>query len=167
MTPEKVDQLLSDYKTIKGRCQYLEALIVEMKADARAWRNNLACELAGASGKEMDGMPRGNAVGNPTERIGILLASGYTPDGLKELEALTKQYEQELSQKSATLRFVDAWLVGLTEKEQWIIRQQVLEGAFWREIIREYEKKYGEQYSKEGLKRIKHNALMKIYKMAA
>ncbi len=167
MMPEKVDQMLKDYKPFKGRCIYLKAMIAEMEEDAEVWRRNLASDLVGATGKGEDGMPKGNTVSSPTERIGIMLASGYEPEDLKELEKKIVECRKELLQKSRVVQFVDAWLEGLTEKEQWVIRQQVIDGAFWREIIREYQAKYGDQYSKEGLKKIKRNALRKIYKLAS
>jgi len=167
MLPERADQMLRDYKMFLGRCKYLSALIPELKAEAAAWRDNLAEELCSIGGQNLDGMPHGSTVGNPTERLGIMLADGYTPDGLKELEKQIVDYERELSEKSMTVHFVDAWLDGLTEKESWIVRMQVIEGAYWREIVMEYHRRYGEEYSREGLKKIKDGAIAKIHQMAS
>ena len=167
MLPENVDQMLKDYKSFSGRCKYLTALIEELEADAELWKRNLASDLVGATGSGDDGMPKGNSVSSPTERIGIMLASGFIPDDLRDLEARIVEYRKELNLKSRTIQFVDAWLAGLTDKEAWVIRQQVIEGAFWREIIREYQAKYGDIYSKEGLKKIKRNAMKKVYSLAS
>lgn len=167
MLPEKADQMLRDYKVFLGRCKYLSALIREMKADAAAWRENLADELSGVGAQNLDGMPHGTSVGNPTERLGIMLADGYVVDGLRDLEKQIAEYERELKDKSITLHFVEAWLDGLTEKERWIVQMQVIEGAYWREIIMEYHRRYGEEYSREGLKKIRDAAVRKIHQMAS
>lgn len=167
MLPEKVDQMLKDYKAFAGRCKYLTVLIPELKQEAAAWRANLASELAGSGGQNMDGMPHGTTVGNPTERLGIMLASGYTPEGLRELEKQIKDYEDELKDKTLAVHFVEAWLDGLSEKERWIVEKQVINGMYWREIIAEYHRRYGEEYSKEGLKKIKDGAIEKIHQMAS
>lgn len=167
MLPEKADQMLRDYKPFLGRTKYLSALIPELKAEAAAWRRNLPNELCYVGAQNIDGMPHGSTVGNPTERIGIMLAEGYTPDGLKELEKQITEYEQELREKGIVLRFVEAWLDGLTEKERWIVQMQVIDGAYWREIVAEYHRRYGEEYSKEGLKKIKEGAIAKIHQMAS
>ena len=121
MLPERADQMLRDYKPFRGRCEYLKTLIPELKNEAAIWHRELAADLARSSANEMDGLPRGNKVGNPTERLGIMLASGFTPEGLKELEAEIASYEQELQEKAVTVHFVEAWLPGLTEKERWLI----------------------------------------------
>ena len=167
MLPEKADQMLRDYKVFLGRCKYLTTLIPELKAEAAAWKEHAADDLIGGGAQNLDGMPHGTTVGNPTERLGIMLADGYTPDGLKELEQQIADYEMELRDKLVTVHFVEAWLDGLTEKERWIVHRQVIEGAYWREIVVEYHRKYNEEYTREGLKRIRDGAIAKIHQMAS
>lgn len=167
MLPERADQMLRDYKVFLGRCKYLTALIPWLKAEAADWKQNMAEELSSIGSQNMDGMPHGTMIGNPTERFGIMLADGYTPDGLKEMEKQIEEYEKELKEKSTTVFFVEAWLAGLTEKERWIIQSQVIDGLYWREIIMEYHRKYGEEYSREGLKKIRDGAMNKIHQMAS
>ena len=166
MMPEKADQMLSSYKMCLGRYQYLMALLPELREEAARWKVNLASDLAGVNAQNMDGMPHGTAVSNPTERLGIMLADGYAPEGLKELNRQIEQYEKELNEKSVVVHFVEAWLSGLTDKERWIIEAQVIDGAYWREVMAEYRKRYGEDYSREGLKKIRDAAMAKIHQMA-
>lgn len=167
MLPEKADQMLRDYKVFLGRCKYLSALIPELKAEAAALRDNAVNDLISVSSQNLDGMPHGTSVGNPTERIAIILADGYTSEGVIELEKQITAYEAELRDKLITVRFVEAWLDGLSEKERWIVHRQVIEGAYWREIVHEYRTKYSEEYTKDGLKRIRDAALEKIHRMAS
>ena len=159
--------MLRDYKVFLGRCKYLTALIPELKAEAAYWKQNIAEDITSLGGQNMDGMPHGTKIGNPTERFGIMLAEGYTPEGLQRLEQQIDEYEKELKEKRPTIVFVEAWLGGLTEKERWIVQMQVIEGAYWREIVTAYHVKYGEEYSREGLKKIRDGALNKIYQMAS
>lgn len=166
MTPEKVDQLLRDHKMTVGRRKYLENVIEELKMQAEYWKNHVADDLVTLGSQVVDGMPHGTTVGNPTERFGIMLASGYTPDGLKELEAEIRNLESEEHERAVNIRIVEAWLDGLTEKERWLVESQLIEGMYWRQVVSEYHSKYGEEYSKEGLKRIRDIAIAKIYRMA-
>lgn len=167
MLPEKADQMLRDYNVTLGRCEHLRTILPELEKEARIWRKALAADIARSSENDLDGMPRGNRVGNPTERLGIMLASGFTPDGLKELEGEIARYSQELREKELHIHFVEAWLRGLNDRERWIITRQVIDGAYWRQIVAEFRERYGEEYTREGLKRIKVCALDKIHKMAA
>ena len=159
--------MLRDYKQFLGRCKYLSALIPELEEEAEHWRSDVHSEVIGIGGQNMDGMPHGGTVGSPTERIGIMLAMGYEPKGLQDLEKEIKAYKEELQHKLVTVHFVEAWLDGLTDKERWIVERQVIDGAYWREVTSEYRHRYGEEYSKEGLKRIKVSAMEKIHRMAA
>lgn len=166
MAPEKVDQFLKDHKMTVGRHKYLVSMIEELKSQAEDWKKNLAEDIVSLGGQVIDGMPHGTTVGNPTERFGIMLASGFTPEGLKELEQEIRKLEKEAHDKEVSIRIVEAWLDGLTEKERWIVEKQVIDGMYWREVVSEYHRQYGEEYSKEGLKRIRDGAVSKIYRMA-
>lgn len=166
MMPEKAYTMLKSYKEYLGRCEYLKLLIDDLKTDAELWSAHATDELPIMGGQNLDGMPRGNAVGNPTERLGILLADGYKPAALAELEQKIADYELELRMKSIAVHFVDAWLSGLTEKERTIVKMQVIDQSCWREVVAAYKEKFGDEYSKEGLKRIRDRALEKIYIMA-
>ena len=166
MVPEKVDQLLKDHKMTVGRHKYLVSMIDELKCQAEEWSKNIAEDIVTLGNQSIDGMPHGTTVGNPTERFGIMLASGFTPAGLKELEHEIRQLEKEAHEKAVSIKIVEAWLDGLTEKERWIVEKQLIDGMYWREVVSEYHRRYGEEYSKEGLKRIRDSAVSKIHKMA-
>jgi len=114
----------------------------------------------------MDGMPHGTTVGNPTERIALMLATGYTTEDVIELQGNIEKLEAEYCQKKIVVRFVEAWLKGLTEKERWMIERAMFDGMTYREINAKYREAYGDSCSKDLLRRLKKDALAKIYEMA-
>lgn len=166
MTPERADQMLHDYKTFLGRCNYLEKLIEGLEREMRIWQHNLAADVASIGAQNLDGMPHGTKVGNPTERYGLMLASGYTPEGLEELRKQIRAYKMERKEKLITVTFVEAWLGGLPMKQRWMIERQIFDGMTYAEINTLYRQTFEEPCSKDTLRRLRKDALANIYKMA-
>lgn len=79
MQPEQVREMLDNYRQFQGRCEYLELYIRQMQDDIEALTHDVAEGLALSGNRELDGMPHGTTVSNPTERMGVMLASGYMP----------------------------------------------------------------------------------------
>ena len=166
MLPERAEMMLAQYRRCVGRCAFLKKTIAEAEADIELWRRNLADELVLSGGANLDGMPRGTKVGNPTERIGIMLATGYEPEDLKEAEASLVRLREELRENRMLLSFVEAWLEGLTAKERWLIEQLYFEGYTYNEAAHAYAEKYGVQISRDGIRRMKKVTVQKVADMA-
>ena len=116
--------------------------------------------------QQLSGMPHGTTVGNPTEKLGIMLASGWVPDDILEMQAELKETRQEHEQRYFTVLFVSAWLNGLPERERWIVEHQVIDGEYWKEVVCKFKTAFQEETSKDSLKRLKQRAMEKIYQMA-
>ena len=166
MLPEKAEQMLKQYKECVGRCGYLRKAIQEAEADIELWKHSMAAELANSGGQNMDGMPHGTSVGKPTERMAMMLVSGYTPAGLQEAEELLKEMQKELREKEVVVIFVEAWLSGLTERERWLIEQLYFEQQTYAYVISALRTVHGISTSKDGVRRMKKVALEKIFQMA-
>jgi len=166
MTAEKAEEMLREYKEYTGRCGFLQKAIPEVRADIEMWEASLASDLANSGGVSMDGMPHGTSVGNPTERMGLMLAAGYVPQGLGEAKKRLKDMESELHEKEIVVVFVESWLSGLTEREKWLIEQSYFEQKTYAEIITGLRDSHGISTSKDGVRRMKKAAMEKIYKMA-
>lgn len=167
MTAERVNEMLHNYREYLGRCKHLE---IEIAQAEKALKSSIATareDAAAPGGQNLDGMPHGTTVGNPTERIALMFADGRYPKYIEDIAADLKELKEEYRQKSPTVVFVEAWLLGLTERERWIIEQQVIDGVTWRELASQHEKLFGEQRTKEGLKKLRARALEKIYRMAS
>lgn len=161
-----MNQMLHDYREHLGRCRSLEQEIKEIEATLQRLRASMVADAAAPGSQNMDGMPRGTAIGNPTERIGGMFADGYVPEYIRELEEELTAKRAEYQRISATVVFVGAWLEGLADRERWIIETQVIDGVPWRRVVAMYREKYGEIRTRDGLKKLRLRALEKIYRMA-
>lgn len=166
MLPERAEMMLAQYRRCVGRCAFLKKTIAEAEADIELWRRNLAEDLVLSGGANLDGMPHGTTVGNPTERMAIMLATGYEPEDLKDAEASLIPLRDELREKEMVLCFVEAWLEGLTAKERWLIEQLYFEGFTYNEAAHAYAEKYGIQISRDGIRRMKKATVQKVADMA-
>lgn len=166
MTFEEIEEMLKTYRFEVGRCGHLENEIEQAKRDIKRARAALAGDLAGPGAQTITDMPRGTTVGNPTEKIGIILASGYVSDELRELELKLNELTDEYNTRKRTIEYVEKWLRGLPERERWVIETQYIDGVIWREILVKYPERFGEYRSKDTLKRIRDRAIEMIIDMA-
>ena len=165
MKPEMVDQCLANYREYSARCTFLEHEIHELRLLADRMRNNAIAESVHIT-SVMTGMPHGTEISDPTGRLAIEFADGYTPEHVVQVEKEIKRLDAEYHLKITTVIFVDAWLKALNRRERYIIENKTIGGMFWRELIAGYNKEFGELYSKETMKRIRNAALEHIYKVA-
>ena len=166
MTHEKVDEMLKSYRFEIGRCGHLEVEIRQTEVEIERVKHEAAEEVASLQSPQLTGMPHGTSISSPTERAGIALASGWKPDYLKQMEKDLAEMQKEYNQRRLTVAFVSSWLQGLTERERWIVEHQVIDGEFWKDVMAGYKSRYGEESSKDSLKRLKSRAMEKIYAMA-
>ena len=167
MTQERVDTMLHNYREYVGRCKYLAAEIDEMTEDLKTLKASSYSDAVAPGAQNLNGMPHGTDVSSPTERIAVMFASGSKPTYIVELEKIIEELKCEYRRKWTTVVFVESWLQCLTDRERWIIVQQVIDGVTWRELTMQYEHCFGEARTRDGLKKLKQKALSKIYKTAA
>lgn len=166
MTIERIEEMLKTYRFEVGRCGHLENEIALTKNQIERAKAGLADDLAGPGAQVITDMPRGTTVGNPTEKLGMMLASGYKSDEIRELEAKLGELIAEYTERKKTVDYVSSWLNGLPERERWMIETQVIDGVIWREILTKYPERFGEYRSKDTLKRIRDKAFDMIVDMA-
>lgn len=166
MTHEKVDELLKAYRFEVGRCGHLETEIAQLQKAIASSMDSLAEDVSAVKPQQLSDMPHGTTVGSPTERIAIMLASGWIPDYLKDMQKELAELQQEYDGRYFTVLFVSSWLKGLTERERWIVEHQIIDGEYWKDVVRKYRDTFCEETSKDSLKRLKQRALDKIYQMA-
>lgn len=166
MLPSKVDEMLKNYRTAKGRTAHLD---IELNRLERELRRTVAAdreEIADISGHQYDVMPHGNAVGQPTEQKALKL---YNLPESQEVAAIRQRIHEitmEQEEHFFSVHFVEAWLGGLTEKERWIIEKQTIDSVSWKEVAYHYSNVFGHSAKIDTLRRIKRLAMDKIYKMA-
>lgn len=167
MTRAQVDEYLATYRECVGRMGSLKLTIRRQRAELEDRKRNLAADAALETPEREEGMPHGSGVGNPVERIVLKYADGFLPAEIIEEEKGLRALEEELAYRQRVVQYVDAWLKGLNEREAWIIHHKVIDSDYsWREVITMYRLQYGEEYSRDALKRIKERAMEKIYRFA-
>lgn len=165
MQKESVDTMLSNYREHLARCEYLECEITELECLVKHLRNTMIEDTVSCT-QVISDMPRSTAISDPTGRLAMMFASGGVTEHVQQIEDEITEKKLELAQKRVTVIFVEAWLKVLNEKERFVVEKQVIDKLFWRDIVRLYDRVFGDAYSKHGLKSIRDNALHKIYRVA-
>lgn len=166
MLKETVDKMLKEYRFCTGRCSFLENEIGMLEKQIEHEMSHRAEYLSEVKVQEISDMPHGTAISKPTERVGIMLASDWMPDEVKEMKQKVNEKKKEADRLYETVIFVQAWLSGLPDRYKWIIEHQVMDGECWHDVILRYKRDFGEELSKDSLKRLRGKALDYIYKMA-
>ena len=166
MSPEKAEQMLREYKSCLGRCKYISTILLTLKDDIKAMEANARDDLINGGSSPQDGMPHGSTVESPTERIALMLASGVVTKDITEAKKQIASLESEYSAKRIIVMFVESWLSGLTTKERWMVERCYFDELTYREINAHYRDTFGDTCSKDLLRRLKKDALSKIYEMA-
>ena len=168
MRREQVDQMLSKYKESKGRIGHLKIYVQMLRPEIELWEKNLLTDAALATPDRVEGMPHGTTVGNPVENIVLAHLAGHMPEELRVMIRQLDGAERELKELYLIVNFVDGWMAGLSERETWMINHKVIDTDYsWREISMMFRQQYGEEHSRDTLKRIRDRALEKIYRYAA
>jgi len=166
MLRETVDTMLAHYREYVGRCGHLEGIISHGERQLKRFHADPADEMVGGSCSVVK-FPAKSGISDPTSRIGLMLASNFTPATIKDMEAEISSAKAELDEKLPTVVFVDAWLKGLSEKERWLIESQILDGNVWSLVAAQHYVRYGAKISVKTLKRLKYKTLEKIYFFAS
>lgn len=172
MTREQVDGMLKEYRLLIGRCGHIDAEIRRLEGSIAAARERFVREAAAPPVSRITGLPRGSAVGNPTERIALMLADGSalevsdTGAAIRAMEARIDALSREKAEKQLRVEYVRSWLEGLADRERWVIEHHIIDREIWHDIIIAFNQRYTDDVSKDRLKRLQQRALEKIYSMA-
>ena len=165
MTAEMVDECLAHYREYTARCDFLEKEIAELERWIEQMRSMFVEDNVHIT-QTLSDMPHSTGVSNPVEKLAFMDIEQFTPDYIKTVETEVRARKRELQMKRPTVIFVDAWLKCLTSRERFIVKHQMLDGMFWREVVSAFEKEYGETYTRQRLKKIRDNAVEKMHEIA-
>lgn len=166
MNKDRVDAMLKAYRFEVGRCGHLQAEMAFKRRRLESAKSDMIETLAAPKPQQISDMPRGNAIGNPTEKFGMLLAQGYQTPEYAALQAELDVMQAEYDRRRDVVSHVSSWLDGLDERGRWVVEAQVIDAVTWREIITRYRQRFGDDASKDTLKRIRDRAMDRIYRMA-
>lgn len=165
-TKASVDEALKSYTEDKARAMHLEIEIGEMERRYNAAVSSLTEDEASPKAQVITGMPHGTAVGHPTEDIAIRLASGWMPPEFKDMREQIDKLKDEYRPLEMRVRYVEAWLGALSNRERWIMEHQFMKGEFWRDVINDYNTQFGGYVTKDTLKWLRGKAFKTIYAVA-
>jgi len=166
MTRERVMSMLKGYRFEVGRCGHITAEIAELERQYKQLEYDLTTAMVAPRAQQITDMPHGTEVGNPTERYAMRLVEGLKDADLDALRVKLAALESEYNERNVTIMYVESWLSGLPERERWVIEAQVIDGVFWKDVCCRYRQRYGEDCSKDTLKRCRDRALERVYEMA-
>ena len=165
MRAEQVDALLRGYRRDVARCAFIEQEIVEREALIEELKRTAVADAVSTTAR-VTGMPRGTNTGDPTARLGAMLADGEQPRHIRQVEEEARALEAERRFLRARIRRVDALMGLLSERERCVIQGNVIDGMKWREVILAYRERFGIEYSRDGIRRIRDGAMEKMYAVA-
>ena len=166
MTMEEICEILSQHRQSIGKRDLLQIEIAEAEETLKIMQRTVAEDVAVPGAQNVTGMPKGNAVGNPTERLGLMLASGDAPRHIAQLKTDIAELKRELHDLTIKINRVAAWIAGLSERESWVITGHMINGLTWCDMIEDYQRRYGQPRTRRSLQRLKRQALRKIAQMA-
>lgn len=166
MTLDRIVTILKEYKICVGRCSYIKVEITRIEREIEVIKRDTAETLASPKPRQISDMPRGTQISNPTEKYGGMLADGYKTAEQISLEQKLTELNEEYEDKIQTVNYVNSWMSGLTERERCVIKANVIDSMGWKETVYAYRGKFGEDVSKDTLKRLKDKAMDKICEMA-
>ena len=166
MTMEEICEILSQHRQSIGKRDLLQIEIAEAEETLKIMQRTVAEDVAAPGAQNVTGMPKGNEVGNPTERLGLMLASGDAPRHIAQLKTDIAELKRELHDLTICINRVAAWLASLSERESWVITGHMIDGLTWYDMTEDYQRRYGQPRTRRSLQRLKRQALRKIAQMA-
>ena len=165
-TKATVDETLKCYMDDKARTAHLALEIDELERRVNTSVKNLAADEASPKAQVITDMPHGTGTTNPTAEIAIKIASGWLPPEIREMKSELEAQKMEYNRLASNVRYVEAWMMSLTERENWVLQHQFMRQEFWRDVLEDYTRAFGGYATKETLKRLRAVGLKKIYQTA-
>ena len=165
MLPEQIDTMLRGHKACVARCAHLAVYIQELEKDLqREMERALGDEAIKA--RQYTDIPIGTDISSPVEHLVLKYFDGYVPPHVQDMRAELAELRAEQEQAQRNIRYVEGWLHALTQRERDLIELQVIEGAYWSEVLHRLGEKHGNVFSKSGWRKMKGRAIRKIYQVA-
>lgn len=167
MTHEQVDEILKHYQQYKGRCAYLKLQWERLKGMFdREMAGACADDYQTVSASIITGVRSDGHVSDKTAFAALDLAQHTPTQAARALMERMEKIDNELQKKRTACECADAWLCGLRQEEAFIIRHHAMEQSTWRKVLALYQETFAPCATVDMLKKMKKNALIKIYEMA-
>lgn len=166
MTRDEVTKTLADYRNQKSRRDHLRVKIEELeRAISSAFRAYLE-HLGDVSSSWPDGGAHGGQKSSGVESAAIRRMEAREPEEIREMKDEKEALERELEGCDTQVKYVEAWLEALTERERWVTERHVIDGESWQRIAGMHRERYGFPISRDALRAVKRSAMAKILEAA-
>ena len=166
MTEKQIRDMLTRYKPTAGRIKHLEIEAEELKIKLGRAREEAIDALAGPHSANLDGLPRGGGISDPTGRLGVKLADGAPVSAeVTALEERLKDIEEALDISRNDMRYMNTWISILLDRELLLVNRKLIEGQTWPEVARGYQERFGDEMNEKTLRRMLKGAIHQIWLM--
>lgn len=166
MTEKEIRDMLTRYKATAGRIKHLEIEKGELEKKLEKAKKEAVDAMAGPHPANIDGMPRGTKISDPTGRLGAKLADGVPVNAeVAALEERLRDIEEALDLSRNDMRYMNAWIGILMDRELLLVNRKLIEGKTWAEVARAYQERYGDEMSEKTLRRMMDSAIHQIWLM--
>lgn len=165
MTQNDVDKLLKEYRTNRAR---YETLMLTAARQRRLLETEAANALANDAlhAQQYKDSPHGNNISKPVEDLVLRYMDGYTPENLRDWNSEEAETQKELLELKTDIRYVDAWLGALNDRERTVITEAVINDRSMKELSLCSHRLFVYPLSADAIRGIKRNAMKKIYEIA-
>ena len=164
MSPQRFDEILKRYRSIKARIAYLrhEAEMLERFLEI-CTREMINDEVS--MSQAITGMPHGSGVGDPVGRLAIDIASGKVSVFVQQIQEEITEVNSELNLIVPQARAVDIALGAMSDKERDLVTMKMIDELSWAEILHKISQKHGGDCAKRTLQRVLEKAMQKAYEV--
>lgn len=166
MQPEKLDEMLREYRTNKARVEYLDAQLAALREMLDKAKGSMVSDCVSLS-QAITGMPHGSGTGDPVAKLAIRLANGDLVGFAKDVQEEITMMEAERTRVAAFVQIVDIALAAMNDREREVFSLKVLDKLGWIEVLESMNKAHENAYSKRSLQRLFERAQSKAYAVVA
>ena len=164
MSPQRFDEILKKYRSMKARYAYLQTQLVMLERYLAICRGEMIDDKVSMS-QAITGMPHGSGVVDPTSRLAIDIASGEVTVFVKQIQEDIERTSQEIQKIEPDIKIIEIVLEAMSERELAVMEMKMIDDLSWSKVLDEMNKRYNNSYSKRSLQRLLDRAVGKAYEI--
>jgi len=164
MSPERFDEILKKYRSIKARMAYLRHQVDMLERFLAICTREMVNDMVSMS-QALTGMPHGSGAGDPVGRLAMDIESGKVSPFVQQIQEELTEVNAELNLIVPQARAVDIALGALSDKERDIVVMKMVDEFSWTEVIHKMSSKYGGNCTKRTLQRVLERAMEKAHEV--
>lgn len=162
MQPERLDELLKNYRQTKARATYLRHQLEALERFLKIATSQMVDDSVSLS-QAITGMPHGTGNGDPTGKLATNLASGKVTEFVRQIQSEIDETKAELAKLTQGVQVVEIALMALNEREREVLGMKMIDEFSWAETLAMMNERHNNSYSKRSLQRLLDRAIEKAY----